>query len=89
LIRTLTDLPLLGLDTFTTVPKGSVFDAAVKPLGLYLSPLLVMWPANARPYQDTLALWTRVRAWKLAEAGPLEPAPVQELSAAAVRSAIV
>jgi hypothetical protein len=55
-MRTFTDLPFLGLDTITIVPKGKVLEAAVNPSGLYTSPLVVFCPANARPYQEALTV---------------------------------
>lgn len=50
-MRTSTDLPLTVLTTLTVVPNGRLVCAAVKVLGLKVSPLAVRLPYNPGPYQ--------------------------------------
>ena len=52
LIRTVTDLPVVGLVTCTFEPIGNVLDAAVRSSGSYGSPLAVGRPAVASPWYD-------------------------------------
>jgi hypothetical protein len=49
---TFTDFPFRGFVTLTTEPIGNVLEAAVNMLGLNVSPLEVLRPANPGPYQD-------------------------------------
>ena len=49
LIRTLTDFPFCGFVTLTTEPIGNALDAAVRALGLNISPLVVLRPAKPDP----------------------------------------
>src|SRR5262245_31385473 len=57
LTRTVTLRPVFGLLTRKQVPNGSDRWAAVKPLGLNLSPDAVRLPASSCPYQVAMTVW--------------------------------
>src|SRR3954465_12452994 len=52
LMRTTTDLPVRSLVTRTLVPNGRVLWAAVRSLGLNVSPLAGRLPGKPGPYQE-------------------------------------
>ena len=47
-----TDFPFCGFVTLTTEPIGNALDAAVRALGLNISPLVVLRPAKPGPYHE-------------------------------------
>ncbi len=55
----MTDRPFSGLVTVTTVPSGSVLEAAVRAFGSKRSPLLVVRPSIPGPYHDAVRIFGR------------------------------
>ena len=57
LIRTMTDLPVLGECAHNLVPNGNVRCAAVRSFMLNRSPLAVRRLCNSAPYQEAMPCW--------------------------------